>query len=138
MQAAALETSKLHPVDPAFAQRRQAVDTANQFEEIFVRTLVNSLRQTSSVGGEGMFGSGPGTDTYSAWFDEHVARELGESGGIGIAKTLLADMERHGEIDREQLQRQTTRATGAADRHAMSAAQARHTVGSTGGIDVVL
>jgi len=52
MQAASLETSTLHPVDPALAQRRQAVDTANQFEEIFVRTLVNSLRQTSSVAKE--------------------------------------------------------------------------------------
>jgi Rod binding domain-containing protein len=138
MQATALETATLHPVDPASAQRRQAVDTANQFEEIFVRTLVNSLRQTASTGGDGMFGTGPGTDTYAAWFDEHVAKELGESGGIGIAAALLADMERHGEIDRERLQQQTTRAAGAADRHAITAARAMHTRGQTGGIDVVL
>ena len=103
--------------------RAKAEGVAAQFEAVFVRSLVSSLRQTASVGGEGgMFGSETGADTYADWFDQNVAEELGKNGGIGIAKTVLADMERHGELrpDVERIARlqraavmETSRAIGA-------------------------
>jgi Rod binding domain-containing protein len=118
-------------------ERQKAVEVAGQFEALFVRTLVSSLRQTSKVGGEGsMFGSGPGADTYADWFDQNIADQLGRSGSIGIASTLVKDMERHGLVagDEEKAASNKLReALRAADRSAMAAAQSK----TTGGIDVV-
>lgn len=97
---ARLQTGKLHPVDRNTAQRQRATEVAGQFEEVFVRTLVQGMRQTASIGGDsGIFGSGPGADTYADWFDQNLATQLGKGGGIGIATTVLHDMERHREID---------------------------------------
>jgi hypothetical protein len=61
-----IETMSLNPT-PAEKERQHAEKVAGQFEDIFVRTMVSSLRQSSSIGGEGggMFGSGPGADTYA-------------------------------------------------------------------------
>ena len=36
----------------------------------------------------GVFGDGPGADTYSAWFDEHLGNELADSGVLGLAGRL--------------------------------------------------
>lgn len=113
--------------------RGKAEGVAAQFEAVFVRSLVSSLRQTADIGGEGgMFGSDAGADTYADWFDQNVAEELGKNGGIGIAKTVLADMERHGEIgpDVERIAR-LQRAAAAESSIAIG-------VKARGGFDVVL
>lgn len=103
MNAHRLATLRLHPVGDEQKKLQKAEGTAAQFEEVFVRTLVGSLRQTTGVGGEsgGMFGSGPGADTYAGWFDERVAGQIASAGGIGIADALLEQMRQHGEIDPE-------------------------------------
>lgn len=96
--------SQLKPLQQVAApakQRAEAEKVAHQFEEYFVRSLVANLRQTSSLGGEdesGMFGSGPGADTYTSWFDEQMAKNVSAGNGIGVAEVLLRDMERHGQI----------------------------------------
>ena len=57
------------------------------------------IDQRGAMGGEGgMFGSGPGSDTYSDWFDENVAKQVSSSGRVGIAEAVLADIERHHQI----------------------------------------
>ena len=134
--ALALEKMSLRPGDRTQKERAHAEQVAQQFETMFVRTLVSSLRQTGSVGGEGggMFGSGPGADTYADWFDQNLAEKVGAAGHLGIKETLLADFERNGELPRARFaQLAETARAASADRAAFSAAvQARK-----GGLDVV-
>ena len=52
INAMALEQTLRPDQTPAQAERARAEDVANQFEAVFVRTLVGSLRQTASLGGE--------------------------------------------------------------------------------------
>jgi Rod binding domain-containing protein len=132
-------------MDPVFAQmltsklgrnptteRQKAERTAGEFEQLFVRTMVGSLRSTASLGGEegGMFGSGPGADTFADWFDQNLAEQIATTSEVGIKKQLLGDLERHGEIPRDQL----AAAKRAADRTFLGTAK---TLGQ-GGLDVVL
>jgi len=130
----ALETASMRPPDGEPKERQHAREVAKQFETIFVQSLVGSLRRTGSLGGEGgMFGSGPGADTYSDWFDQNLAQKVAASGRIGIEDQLMRDFERHGEIPRAALdvvERQVRAA--AANRAAFTALQSKR-----GGIDVV-
>ena len=107
MDPLALETMTLHPVDRATKARQHAAQVAQQVEDVFVRTLVGSLRQTGSVGGEGdgMFGGGPGADTYGDWFDENLAAKVSSAGHIGIKEQLMLDFERNGEIPKQKVDR---------------------------------
>lgn len=111
-------------------QRARAEATAGQFEQLFVRSMVSSLRATSSIDGGGMFGSGPGADTFGDWFDDNLANQVCHTSDIGIKDQLLKDLERHGEIPTAA--GETARA--AADRSAFTATKAL----GHGGIDVVL
>lgn len=111
MDAVRLETMSKHALDPAQKERQRAEKIAGQFETLFVRTLVSSLRQTGSVGGGGMFGDGPGAGTYADWFDDNLAQKVAAAGHIGIKEQLMRDFERHGEIprlaaDADRVQRQ--------------------------------
>lgn len=113
-------------------ERQKAERTAGEFEELFVRTMVSSLRSTASLGGDegGMFGSGPGSDTFADWFDQNLAGQIARTSEVGIKKQLLGDLERHGELPRDQI----TAAKRAADRTFVGMAK---TMGQ-GGLDVVL
>jgi len=88
------------PAARATQQREKALEVAQQFEEVFVRSLISTMRQSSSLGGEesGMFGSGPGSDTYSDWFDQHMSENLMRDGGIGVSDVLMREFERHKQI----------------------------------------
>jgi Rod binding domain-containing protein len=97
MDALRLSTMTKHPLDAAGKSRVRAEKMADQFEQMFVRTMVSSLRQTSKLDEGGMFGSGPGSDTFGDWFDQNLAEQIGRQGDVGIAKSLLADLERNGE-----------------------------------------
>ncbi len=98
MDPVALSKMKLHPVDAATAKKQHAQSVADQFETVFVRTMVSSLRQTAAVGEEGMFGAGPGSDTYSDWFDQNLAEQVSHNGHVGIADQLMRDFARYGAI----------------------------------------
>lgn len=134
MDTLAIETMSLKPQDAAQTERAKAEKVANQFEAVFVKTLVGALRSTSSLGGEGggMFGKGPGADTYAGWFDQNVAEQLSRGGGIGIASTLMADMERHGAIEPDTEAAEKLRRI-AANEQLMATKAA-----TNGGFDVVL
>jgi Rod binding domain-containing protein len=132
MDALAMETMSMRKGPPVDKDRQRAESTAKQFEQMFVRTLVGSLRQTASVGGEGgMFGSGPGADTFADWFDQNLAEQVSRTADVGIASQLLGDLERHGEI---AMDFSAHRQRLAAERAFTAASKAL----STGGLDVVL
>lgn len=135
-----LETMSLKPQAPGQKAQEKAEKVANQFEAVFVKTLVSSLRQTASLGGEegGMFGQGPGADTYASWFDDNVANELARSGGIGIASSLLEEMTRDQKaaISPADYQQQTSTKAARAQRLADGAELRAAAATNTGGIDV--
>ena len=97
MDALRLSMLCKHPLDAAGKNRVAAEKMATQFEQMFVRTMVSSLRQTGKLDEGGMFGSGPGSDTFGDWFDQNLAEQIGNQSEVGIAKSLLADLERNGE-----------------------------------------
>jgi Rod binding domain-containing protein len=143
MSQLSIDTMSMNPKGAAQKERAKAQHTAQQFEQIFVRSMVSSLRQSGSVGGEGgMFGQGPGADTYADWFDDNLSEQLSKHGEIGIEKQLMADFERNHEVAKADgkngpknalLAQQLDKALSAADRAAMHAANsAVH-----GGIDVL-
>jgi Rod binding domain-containing protein len=101
MDPRAIDRLTLHPVDATAQQRQHAERVAGQFEELFVRTLVQSLRESATVGGSsGMFGDGPGASTYADWFDQNVAEQLASARGIGVKRTLIAEFERWGQLSK--------------------------------------
>lgn len=132
MDAVRLETMSMRGIDPTQKERQRAEKIAGQFETLFVRSLVSSLRQTGSVGGgAGMFGEGPGAGTYSDWFDDNLAEKVAASGHLGIKDQLMRDFERHGEIPR--LAADVDRAhqklrAAAAQRASLSQAMTRSTI----------
>jgi Rod binding domain-containing protein len=127
---------------PAQKARQHAEKVAEQFEDIFVQTMVSSLRQSGTCGGEGgMFGSGPGADTYAQWFDQNLSEQLSKSTDIGIKSSLMQSFERSGELTdkahavkhSDLANQQVHKALAAIDRAAMNAAGNM----PTGGLDVV-
>jgi len=102
MQAAAhgIADQLRHQVDPVTRTRAAAQDVALKFEALFTRTMVQGLRQGTKIGGEGggLFGDGPGADTYADWFDDHLSASLGKDGHLGVAHVLMREFERWHQI----------------------------------------
>lgn len=99
MDVPGIEHMRLNAKSPAATERQRAEAVAQDFEAVFVRTLVGSLRQSATLGGEGgMFGSGPGADTYADWFDEHLATSISKNGRLGIAQQLMREFDRDGKL----------------------------------------
>ncbi len=89
-------------IDPEPDLRAEALKTAYQFEQIFVQQMLEGMRKTAQMaGGEGLFGDGPGNDTYSQWFDNHMAEYLSKNGNLGIADTLMKEFVRWNQIPPE-------------------------------------
>lgn len=108
MNALRLETLSFKPTDAAGKQRAAAEKVAHDFEQLFVRQLVSTMRSSASVGGDGgMFGDGPGADTYADWFDQNVSEQVSRGGRVGIAEAILADMKRHKELPADAAEQRT-------------------------------
>lgn len=67
----------------------QVEDAAREFEQLFASMLIKEMRATLN---EGLFGKGAGSDTYGAWFDQHVGRSLADSGAFDLAGMLRAGL----------------------------------------------
>lgn len=95
MDVSRIGDMRLTPLTDA-ERRRQAEEVVQKFETIFARTFVSGMRQTADITGEGggMFGSGPGADTYADWFDDNLSSHLSRTGQLGIGKVLMRDLER--------------------------------------------
>lgn len=95
---------KMHAaLEPQVDLRKEARTVASQFEAIFVQSMVAGMRETADMGvGDGMFGKGPGADTYNHWFDSYMASFLAENGSIGLSDTLMAEFERLGQVPKSE------------------------------------
>jgi len=87
--------------NPAATQRHaRLVDAAQQFEGMLLEQLLKPLQKSQDSG----FGSDPDTDsdpdrdssldTLSSYGTEAVANSIARSGGLGIARKLIADVDR--------------------------------------------
>ena len=86
-----MSLAKLHA--PAYlkafekqAGQAKAKNVARQFEEILLKSLVHSMRQSAKHKSEGMLNAG--NDVVQDMFESELARSLAKSGTLGIAEML--------------------------------------------------
>lgn len=95
------------PTSPSASEIHRRADgdvqrAADELEVHFATLLVKEMR--SSLG-DGLFGSGPGTDTFEGWFDEHLGRAVAEGGGlelVGLVKAAAGSKDGQAEQGGEQ------------------------------------
>ena len=74
------------------AQRASLRTAAQQFEAVFLRQMIGSMR--SAHLGEDLFGS-QATDQFRDMADANLADSMSHQGVFGIAQMLLAQFDRH-------------------------------------------
>jgi peptidoglycan hydrolase FlgJ len=80
----------------ARAQGPNAVrEVAKQFESIFAKMVLSSMRQASSSFGDDLFGSDQ-QKFYQGMFDDQLAVELTKGRGLGLADMLVQQLTRAG------------------------------------------
>ena len=70
----------------ASPEKAQLKEVAKQFEAIFLRQMIGTMRQ--SGGGEGIFDSSA-TEQFRDMSDARTADTMAEKGALGIAEMLL-------------------------------------------------
>ncbi|GLV21785.1 hypothetical protein TomMM35A_16410 [Sphingobium sp. TomMM35A] len=75
---------------PASPEKAQLEKVAKQFEAIFLRQMIGTMRQ--SGGGEGIFDSSA-TEQFRDMSDARTADTMAEKGSLGIAEMLLRQYE---------------------------------------------
>jgi flagellar protein FlgJ len=79
--------------DPTTAAQREALrGAAQQFEAVFLRQMIGSMRQAHLA--DDMFGS-QATEQFRDMSDANLADSMSHQGVFGIAQMLLAQFDRH-------------------------------------------
>jgi flagellar protein FlgJ len=79
--------------DPTTQSQRNALrGAAQQFEAVFLRQMIGSMRQAHLA--DDMFGS-QATDQFRDMSDANLADSMSHQGVFGIAQMLLAQFDRH-------------------------------------------
>lgn len=63
---------------------------AKSFESYFVQTLLKEMKK--GIKKEGQSDSGYGKGMYQSMFDEAIANNIAERGGIGLAEVLIKNL----------------------------------------------
>lgn len=92
MNIASAITSTLGSAAPQGAEREKLAEAAKQFEAIFLRQMLTAARKTD-FGGD-LFG-GQGLDTFRQMRDDQFARITAETGTLGLAAAIEAQLARH-------------------------------------------
>ncbi len=85
------ETIRPQPKAPDAEQPGSTSEVAEQFTSIFMGMLVKEMWKTTSVDGEGPFGSGPGSNIYQGLAESAFADALAKNG----MEPLTAEIERY-------------------------------------------
>ena len=86
-------TTSLAPQSPTTEAQRNALRTAaQQFEAVFLRQMIGSMRQAHLA--DDMFGS-QATEQFRDMSDANLADAMSHQGVFGIAQMLLAQFDRH-------------------------------------------
>ncbi|GHA14741.1 hypothetical protein GCM10007989_06800 [Devosia pacifica] len=75
-------------IDPARIERARS--QAKELEGVFLNTLVKQM--FSSIDTDGAFGGGFGEETWRSMQSEQLANQIAETGGIGLADQIMADL----------------------------------------------
>lgn len=75
------------------SEREQLKQASQQFEAIFLRQMLATARDTD-FGGNDLFG-GQGEDTFREMRDAQFAQIASESGTLGLAKSIEAQLAHH-------------------------------------------
>lgn len=94
--------STILPATPGMAVKAEQTDreklhtVAKQFEAVFLRQMLSAARATSfgGDGGAGDISGGQAMETFRQLQDEHFADATADTGTIGLAKMLEAQMAR--------------------------------------------
>ena len=82
-------------VDPKAIAQAKAKVAAEDFEAVFINSMVNQM--FTAIGGEGPFGGGAGAGVWRSFLSEEYSKSFAKAGGIGIAgevyQTLLGQQE---------------------------------------------
>lgn len=85
-----MQVNAAHSLAPQVSTDREKLHKAAQaFEAIFVRQMLSSARAASF--GEGIVSS-KGTETFTAMQDERFAEIASQSGALGFAKVIEAQL----------------------------------------------
>lgn len=75
---------------PAGDERARLHEAATGFEAIFVRQMLEAAR--ASQFGTDLLGDDPGRETFAAMRDERLADLTAQSGALGLAKRIEAEL----------------------------------------------
>lgn len=87
-----LPSSGALSTSPTATDRQKLSAVAKQFEAIFMRQMLSAARKTD-FGGDKLF-SGQALDTFNQMQDEHFADVTAQSGTLGLASIIEAQMAR--------------------------------------------
>jgi len=73
--------------------RERLTEAAQQFEAIFLRQMLAAARN-ADFGGDDLFG-GEGEETFREMRDSQFAQIASESGALGLAKSIEAQLAQH-------------------------------------------
>jgi flagellar protein FlgJ len=68
-------------------------EVARQFESVFAKMMLTSMRQASSSVGDSLFGSDQ-TQFYQGMFDDQLSLELTKGKGLGLADMLVRQLQK--------------------------------------------
>jgi flagellar protein FlgJ len=68
-------------------------EVARQFESVFAKMMLTSMRQASSSVGDSLFGSDQ-TEFYQGMFDDQLSLELTKGKGLGLADMLVRQLQK--------------------------------------------
>lgn len=77
---------------PGGSERERLAEAARQFEAIFVRQMLTAAR-SADFGGDELFG-GKGEETFREMRDARFADIAADSGALGLAETIEAQLSR--------------------------------------------
>ncbi len=77
--------------DQGTAKHAKLVDAAQQFEGMMLQEMLKGLQNgKDEVTGDGQDSGNSGSDTLRSFGTEAMARAISKSGGIGIARQIVA------------------------------------------------
>ena len=88
-QANAVDAQK-QAVNDAVAGHRDAREVAEQFETVFVNTMIQGMFE--GIKSDGPFGGGHGEEIYRSMLNEQYAEAITARGGIGLADSIYREI----------------------------------------------
>lgn len=80
-----------------FSEKQKMENAAKEFESFFVYQM---LEQTQpKVDTESPFSGGIAEQAFRPILNEHIAKEIVESGGVGLKDTIINQMQKYQEIE---------------------------------------